>query len=117
MGRSYSLDMAKLYYTPPSDEVFTDMKSAATEIWNGYEDPYKSEKLDRIKDIQNVGDNFMYLFAMFDMNNQRKVVSSLSEKTRDELSARMIDGGNEVSFLALLGLYPPKEEAPEGEIT
>lgn len=87
---------AKLYYTAPSDEAFNDMKKACTTIWNGMgnEGGYRDEKLKRIKDVGNVQDNFMYLFAMFDMNNQRRVVSLLQASTIDDLRVRMLDGGN-----------------------
>lgn len=96
--------MSKLYYTAPPQKAFDDMKQAVTEIWNGYEDPYRSEKLARIEHMQNIQDNFMYLFAMLDHINQGKVVKMLKEETKQELRARMVDGGNEEWHIAALGL-------------
>lgn len=97
-------NMAKLYYTAPSQEAFDEMKAAAIKVWGGYDEPYKSEKLACIANVQNVQDNFMYLFAMFDINNQAKVVQELSNTTREMLKLRMLDGGNEESYLQILGL-------------
>lgn len=99
--------MAGIYYEAPGQEEFDDMKSAATEVWNGMDNTYGyvDEKLARIEGVQNVGDNFMYLFAMFDMDNQRKVVDLLAQKTQDELRLRMVDGGNSRAYLIQLGLY------------
>lgn len=86
----------KLYYTAPSDEAFEDMRQAALKVWEKYkrEPDYYKEKTERIKVMKNIQDNFMYLFAMFDHLNQRECVSYLKPSTRDELQARMIDGGN-----------------------
>lgn len=95
-----------LYYTPPSDASFEDMKARAIALWNTYDDMYgyATEKTERIEHITNVGDNFMYIFAMFDMENQRKIVNQIHPDTRKDLRERMIDGGNSGSFLMLLGL-------------
>lgn len=89
-------EMTKLYYTPPSEEAFTEVKEKAIEIWRGYDDThgYPSEKIKRIKDIQNVGENFMYIVAMFDQDNQRNLARLLSEPTRKAIRERMIDGGH-----------------------
>lgn len=86
----------RLYYTAPSDEIFEDMRSACIEQWQTHDNQYGyvDEKVDRIKDIRNVSDNFMYMFTMFDMIGQRAVSSRLNEKTRQALIERMKDGGN-----------------------
>ena len=60
----------------------------------GDEPSYSQQKIARIKDIQNISDNFMYIVAMYDIHNQSKLAATLSEKTRKEVRARMIDGGN-----------------------
>lgn len=99
--------MTRTYYTAPSDEIFAEMKAAAREVWEGYDDPYRREKLERIHGVENVGDNFMYLFAMFDMENQRKVVEKLSPKAKLALSVRLLDGGSPQSYLDGIALYNP----------
>jgi hypothetical protein len=88
--------MSKLYYTPPSEEQFNELREKAIEIWKTYSDDggYSSGKIDKIKDLKNVGDNFMYMVAMFDIYNQAKLAGMLSEKTRQAFNERMIDGGN-----------------------
>ena len=87
---------AKLYYTAPTDKQFNELKEKAIEIWSvmGDEPSYSQEKIGRIKDIRNVQDNFMYMVAMFDQNNQAKLANKLSEETRKAVRERMIDGGN-----------------------
>jgi hypothetical protein len=99
--------MAGIYYQPPSQESFDDMKKACTEVWGEYKDSpggYMEEKLSQIRDIKNVGDNFMYMLAMFDMTNQWSVVQKLSQSTKDELTARLVDGGNTSGYLIAIGL-------------
>lgn len=84
------------YYEAPPDAAFEDMRKAAMEIWNtmGNAGGYRDEKIARIKNIANVQDNFMYIFAMFDINNQRRVVSLLDTNTIEEIRTRMEAGGN-----------------------
>ena len=81
----------ELYYTAPSDEAFEDMKKCAIELWNTYDNTYGyvDEKVDAIKDIKNVGDNFMYIFAMFDNMNQIRVSCMLRSETIKELALRL----------------------------
>lgn len=98
--------MNNLYYTPPSDEAFEDMKSAAMQVWGQYfdSDHYMKEKTARIKDITNIQDNFMYMLAMFDILNQRKCIDLLKQETKDAIKERMIAGGNEETYIKMLGL-------------
>ena len=93
--------MTKLYYTPPTDEQFNELKERAIEIWTtmGDEPSYSQEKIGRIKDIPNVGDNFMMMVAMFDPGNQRKLALVLSTKTREAVRDRMIDGGSSPEYI------------------
>lgn len=89
-----SLDMADLYYTPPSDEVFLEVKEKAMALWStmGSEPSYSEGKIARIKDIPNVGDNFMYMVAMFDSGNQRLLAMTLSSDACDAIRERLIAG-------------------------
>lgn len=93
--------MAKLYYTPPKQKHFNELKRSAIKIWETYDNTYGyvDEKVDRIKDIKNIEDNFMYMVAMFDMSNQRKLADMLSEPTRIDVRLRMIDGGQEFVYI------------------
>ncbi len=91
----------KLYYTAPKDEQFNELKEKAIEIWKTYDDThgYSSGKIDRIKDIKNFRDNFMYIVAMFDIQNQVKLAEKLSKETRIAVRERMIDGGNSPEYI------------------
>ncbi len=87
--------MSKLYYTPPTEEQFNELKKEAIEIWNTYgnEYGYVDEKVNSIKNITNVQDNFMYMVAMFDVTNQRKLADRINDETKLAIRERMIDGG------------------------
>jgi len=80
-----------LYYQPPKDKVFNEMKKESIKIWKSYDDTYgyASEKINKVKDLRNVSDNFMYMFAMFDVFNQRKLLSSLSDASRIAIRLRL----------------------------
>lgn len=87
--------MSKLYYTPPSQECFDEVKASSTKIWQTYDNTYgyADDKIDRIKDLKNVGDNFMYMVAMLDTENQTKLAALLSPETKKAIADRIRDGG------------------------
>ena len=89
--------MSRLYYTEPSQDIFDEVKSVAIEIWREYDNTYgyADEKVDEIKDMENIKDNLMYIVAMFDQDNQQKLADKLSDESRKAIRDRMIDGGNE----------------------
>lgn len=70
-------------FETPSQEIFEDLKQAATQIWNTYDDTYgyRTEKLDRVNSISNYADNAMVTYRMFDGSNQTKMRALVSEKT------------------------------------
>jgi hypothetical protein len=58
----------------PSKEIFEEMKRIATFIWTDtYSDEhgYVTEKLKFINSIDNLDDNAMMFYRMFDYQNQR----------------------------------------------
>lgn len=81
----------ELYYTAPSDEIFKDIKDNAIKIWQGYDDTYgyASEKIDSIKNLINLKDNYMYIVAMFDNDNQHKLLSMVKPETADLIREAM----------------------------
>ncbi len=87
---------AEIYYTPPSDECFEDLKKNAIELWStmGDEPSYSQEKIGRIAHIKNIEDNFMYILAMFDYGNQQLVAAKLLPKTVSAINERLVAGGN-----------------------
>lgn len=97
---------SKLYYLAPADEAFEEMKKECLEQWATHDNSYGyvDGKTKRIKNIENVQDNFMYMLAMFDHNGQRAVIARLSDKTRTAVRERMISGGNDEYTLRSIGL-------------
>jgi hypothetical protein len=96
---------AELYYTAPKDEYFEEVKREAMKLWKEVDSDndkfgYATGKINRIKDIKNIDDNFMYMVAMFDIHNQQKLASKLSEETKKAIADRMIDGGQPVYSIA-----------------
>lgn len=88
------------YYTPPSDEAFEEVKRESISIWSKYDDSYGyAEKIERIKDLPNVSDNFMYMIAMFDLPNQLILSYRLTKKTRAEVKKRLLAGGMEERYI------------------
>lgn len=70
------------YYEAPPQEVFDDIKANAEKIWRTYDDThgYASEKIKRI-DINNIKDNAWYIVAMFDYDNQAKLLEMVKPET------------------------------------
>lgn len=87
-----------LYYVPPSDDVFNEVKQAAMKLWkevdtDGDKYGYATDKINRIKDIANVEDNLMYMVAMFDTGNQVKLSLMLTPEANYAIHERLVDGG------------------------
>ena len=72
------------YYTAPEKAIFEDVKENAIKIWKTYDDSYgyASQKIGRIKDIENVRDNTAYMIQMFDYSNQAKLLKMVKPKTK-----------------------------------
>ena len=70
---------SKDYYIAPSQEIFDDIKQASIKVWQTYDNEFRyvDEKVNAIKDFENVRDNYAYMVAMFDMFNQHKVLKLL----------------------------------------
>jgi hypothetical protein len=92
--------MSNLYYIAPDQDIFEEVKSKCMEIWDTYDDEYgyASQKKNQI-DVENVSDNFMYMIAMFDSQNQRKLSSMLSEESKKQIRDRMLDGGTPIEYI------------------
>lgn len=90
--------MPELYYTPPEDDIFNEVRDEAIELWKEIDSDddkygYASSKIDKIKNIENVSDNLMYIVAMFDSSNQRLLSDRLSTAANRAIRERMLDGG------------------------
>lgn len=88
--------MERLYYTPPSDEIFEEIKAKAIEVWTEKDShpSYTAEKVDRIKNITNIKDNVMFIVAMFSNDNMIKLADKLSAEAKAAIRERMADGNN-----------------------
>jgi len=71
------------YDDTPDQKVFNEIKEAAIDIWKTYD--YATDKINRIKDIDNFKDNAWYIVAMFDINNQTKLMEAVSEETKQQI--------------------------------
>ena len=69
----------------PSQEIFNEMKAIATEIWETYDNRfgYVDEKLGRINSFDNIQDNAMVFYRMFDIQNQTTFFFKSSPEVRD----------------------------------
>lgn len=91
------MSKAQLYYTPPSKEVFEEVRNASIEIVGAKD--YSKDDVNKLKSLRNVGDNFMWMIARFDVPNQRDLASRIGINARADITARMIDGGQEEQFI------------------
>lgn len=89
------MDNTKLYYTPPRDSSFNEVRDKSIEIWKTYDDEfgYATEKINGIKDLENTGGNFMYIVSQFDHWNQKKLAYMLSREASNDVSIRKLAGG------------------------
>lgn len=85
-----------IYYTPPKQEIFDEIKMLARLIWiEQFDDTYGyvAEKLNRIEKMENIQDNFMQMINMFDPFRIRILMKMASKKSMMAFYDRMIDGG------------------------
>lgn len=66
----------------PTQEIFNEMRKAAISIWKDCDNRfgYATEKIKRVNSIENVSDNAMVFYRMFDHWNKQLMVSRLSEE-------------------------------------
>ena len=75
------------YYTTPAQEIFDDIKQNSIKIRKTYDDTYwyATEKISIVESIENNKDNWLYIVAMFDSNNQSKLLNLVNQETKDYL--------------------------------
>jgi hypothetical protein len=66
----------------PTNEVFNEMRKAAISIWRDYDNRfgYATEKIKRVNSMENISDNAMVFYRMFDHWNKQLMVSKLSDE-------------------------------------
>ena len=67
----------------PTLEIFNEIKASAISVWETYDNTYGyvTEKLEYINRLENIQDNVMVLYRMFDWVNQGKMLNMLSEES------------------------------------
>ena len=72
----------------PTQEVFDDMKSKAIAIWKTYSNEYGyvTEKLNYINSLENIQDNAMVFYRMFDWINQSTMNNTVNPESLDYIS-------------------------------
>jgi hypothetical protein len=92
----------KLFYTPPKDSNFEELKKACIKFWticfekDGTD--YIEEKVNRIKDLKNEGPNFISMVQMIHPNSRILIAKLLSYETRYEVSRRLYGSGSEDEY-------------------
>jgi hypothetical protein len=90
----------KLFYTPPREESFNELKEVCIRFWNTFDDEfgYASEKIGRIKDLSNDGPNFVMMIQMIHPVAREVISKLLSLETRNEISMRLYGWETENQF-------------------
>ena len=101
----------KLFYIPPKDECFEELKSLCIRFWNTFTLPhmwderqeeleieYVQSKINEIKDLKNEGSNFISMVQMIHQNSREVLAKSLSLETRNEISMRLYGWEKENEF-------------------
>ena len=79
------------YYEPLSQDVFKELKEACIKEWKKHDNTYGyvDEKVDRIKNLENISDNGLYMLAMFDSSGQASIKNTLGQKALEEINERI----------------------------
>ncbi len=92
----------ELFYTPPKDEYFEELKSLCILFWEVHDyfemyseegkrlmEEYKQSKINEIKVLKNEGSNFVSMIQMIHQNSRQVLAKHLSLETRNEISMRL----------------------------
>ena len=91
----------ELYYTPPNQALFDELKVACIELWKTYDDTYNyaTNKVNQINSLYNISGNFMSMVSMFDIMNQITLSQNLSEECNTAIKDRMLSGGADSRYI------------------
>ncbi len=69
-------------HTTPSEAIFNEIKDAAIKVWKTKDNTYGyvDEKVATVESTNNVEDNIMICYRMFDYKNQYLMEQELSEE-------------------------------------
>ena len=89
----------ELFYTPPKDECFEELKSLCVRFWRAFDEvEYVDEKIDRIKNLKNESCYFVMMIQMIHPVSRQIIAKGLSLETRNEISMRMYGWEKENEF-------------------
>lgn len=94
--RPEELKSIELFYTPPSDECFEELRHVCIVFYQRvFETSFKSdfkyidEKIKHLRSLKNVDSNFVSMVQGIHQNYRYIISQALSLKTRNELSMRL----------------------------
>lgn len=80
----------ELFYKPPKDECFEELKTICIRFWRTFDEvEFVEEKINRIKDLKNEGCNFVMMVQMIHPVAREVVSKTLSLETRNAISMRL----------------------------
>ena len=80
----------ELFYKPPKDECFEELKTICIRFWRTFDEvEFVEEKINRIKDLKNEGCNFVMMVQMIHPVAREVVSKALSLETRNAISMRL----------------------------
>ncbi len=89
----------KLFYTPPKDECFEELRIICIRFWRSFDEAeYVEEKISRIKNLKNEGCDFVMMIQMIHPVSREVISKSLSLETRNEISMRLYGWEKENEF-------------------
>ncbi len=86
------METLNIYRMPPAQKIFEEVRDKSIHIWTNYGNSYGwlNQKLDAIKAVNNVGDSFLFIVAMFDLSKQELLAYKLSTEARLEVRKRLL---------------------------
>jgi hypothetical protein len=89
----------ELFYTPPKDECFEELRTICIRFWRTFDEvEYVEEKIDRVKNLKNEGCDFVTMVQMIHPVSREVISKALSLETRNEISMRLYGWEKENEF-------------------
>ena len=89
----------ELFYTPPKDGCFEELRTICIRFWRSFDEvEYVEEKINRIKDLKNESCNFVMMVQKINPISIQIIAKCLSLETRNEISMRIYGWEKENEF-------------------
>jgi len=100
----------ELFYKPPKDENFEELKKICILFWKQFDDQfgYSSEKINRIIDLPNEESNFIMMVQMIHPLSRKLISKALSLETRNEISMRLHGWEGEPDEFDFFNIWNPE---------